>query len=48
MVQVLKAKVLHCDPEKAKMVMSFKAAVEGKTEEKTAKPQFDCEVGKVS
>ncbi|XP_068581648.1 protein RRP5 homolog isoform X2 [Cebidichthys violaceus] len=43
--QVLKAKVLQCDPDKAKMVLSFKAAVEGGTEE-AAKPQFDCEVGK--
>ncbi|XP_071359529.1 protein RRP5 homolog isoform X2 [Trachinotus anak] len=43
--QVLKAKVLQCDPEKAKMVLSFKAAVEGETEE-AAKPQFDWEVGK--
>ncbi|XP_040891171.1 protein RRP5 homolog isoform X2 [Toxotes jaculatrix] len=42
--QVLKAKVLQCDPEKSKMVLSFKAAVEGETE-KAAKPQFDCEVG---
>lgn len=46
-VQVLKAKVLQCDPDKAKMVLSFKAAVEGDTVE-AAKPQFDCEVGKVS
>ncbi|KAM9362984.1 protein RRP5 homolog [Symphorus nematophorus] len=43
--QVLKAKVLQCDPDKAKMVLSFKAAVEGDTDE-AAKPQFDCEVGK--
>lgn len=46
LVQVLKTKVLQCDPEKAKMVLSFKAAVEGETEE-DAKSQFDCEVGKV-
>ncbi|XP_018520155.1 protein RRP5 homolog isoform X2 [Lates calcarifer] len=39
--QVLKTKVLQCDPEKAKMVLSFKVAVEGET----AKPEFDCEVG---
>lgn len=45
-VQVLKTKVLQCDPDKAKMVLSFKAAVEGDTEE-AAKPHFDCEVGKV-
>ncbi|XP_049426867.1 protein RRP5 homolog isoform X1 [Epinephelus fuscoguttatus] len=43
--QVLKAKVLQCDPDKAKMLLSFKAAVEGDTE-KAATPQFDCEVGK--
>lgn len=43
--QVLKAKVLQCDPDKAKMVLSFKAAVEGNAEE-AAKPQFECEVGK--
>lgn len=43
---MLKAKVLQCDPEKAKMVLSFKAAVEGETEQE-AKSQFDCEVGKV-
>lgn len=47
MVQVLKAKVLQCNPEKAKMVLSFKAAVEGQTE-KVPNLQFDCEVGKVS
>ncbi|XP_040003345.1 protein RRP5 homolog isoform X2 [Xiphias gladius] len=43
--QVLKAKVLQCNPEKAKMVLSFKAAVEGQTE-KVPNLQFDCEVGK--
>lgn len=43
--QVLKAKVLQCDPEKDKMVLSFKAALEGKMEDAT-KPQVDCEVGK--
>ncbi|KAM7009922.1 protein RRP5 homolog [Tautogolabrus adspersus] len=42
--QVLKAKVLQCDPDKAKMILSFKAAVEGDTEE-AAMPMFDCEVG---
>ena len=47
MFQVLKAKVLKCDPEKEKMVLSFKGAVEGGTE-KAAKLQDDCEVGKVS
>lgn len=43
---MLKAKVLHCDPDKAKMVLSFKAVVEGDTEE-PAMPQLDCEVGKM-
>lgn len=38
--------MLQCDPEKAKMVLSFKAAAEGETEE-DAKSRFDCEVGKV-
>ncbi|XP_074542247.1 protein RRP5 homolog isoform X2 [Halichoeres trimaculatus] len=42
--QVVKAKVLQCDPDKAKMILSFKAAMEGDTEE-TARPQIDCEVG---
>uniref|UniRef100_A0A7N6B9F3 S1 motif domain-containing protein n=1 Tax=Anabas testudineus TaxID=64144 RepID=A0A7N6B9F3_ANATE len=44
--QVLKVKVLQCDPEKAKMVLSFKAALEGETEE-DAESHFECEVGKV-
>uniref|UniRef100_A0AAQ4Q1H9 Protein RRP5 homolog n=1 Tax=Gasterosteus aculeatus aculeatus TaxID=481459 RepID=A0AAQ4Q1H9_GASAC len=44
--QVLKAKVLQCNPDKAKLVLSFKAA-EGDAEE-VANPQFDCEVGQVS
>ncbi|XP_061625770.1 protein RRP5 homolog isoform X1 [Phyllopteryx taeniolatus] len=43
--QVLRTRVLQCDPEKEKMLLSFKAAVEGDTEEK-AKPQFVCELGK--
>ncbi|XP_037329147.2 protein RRP5 homolog [Pungitius pungitius] len=42
--QVLKAKVLQCNPDKAKLVLSFKAAAEGDMEE-VANPQFDCEVG---
>nr|XP_020498454.1 LOW QUALITY PROTEIN: protein RRP5 homolog [Labrus bergylta] len=37
--QVLKAKVLQCDPDKAKMILSFKAAAE------VDMPQVDCEVG---
>ncbi|KAG8015141.1 Protein RRP5-like protein [Nibea albiflora] len=44
--QVLKAKVLQCDTDKSKMVLSFKAAVEGVTEA-PPKPEFDCEVGKM-
>ncbi|XP_029285082.1 protein RRP5 homolog isoform X2 [Cottoperca gobio] len=43
--QVLKAKVLQCDPDKEKMALSFKAAMEGDTKE-AGGPQFDCEVGK--
>uniref|UniRef100_A0A7N8YQG1 Protein RRP5 homolog n=1 Tax=Mastacembelus armatus TaxID=205130 RepID=A0A7N8YQG1_9TELE len=43
--QVLKTKVLQCDPKKAKMVLSFRAAIEGEKEQ-VAKPQFDCEIGK--
>ncbi|XP_034406694.1 protein RRP5 homolog isoform X2 [Cyclopterus lumpus] len=42
--QVLKAKVLKCEPDKAKMLLSFKAAVEGDTDE-AAMPQLNCEVG---
>ncbi|KAM4594543.1 protein RRP5 homolog [Fundulus diaphanus] len=42
--QVLKAKVLQCEPEKEKMLLSFKAVAEGDTEE-CAGPQFDCDVG---
>uniref|UniRef100_A0A8C2WBX7 Protein RRP5 homolog n=1 Tax=Cyclopterus lumpus TaxID=8103 RepID=A0A8C2WBX7_CYCLU len=45
--QVLKAKVLKCEPDKAKMLLSFKAAVEGDTDE-AAMPQLNCEVGTVS
>lgn len=43
---MVKAKVLQCDPEKGKMVLSFKAVVKKENEE-TEKPEFDCEVGKV-
>lgn len=45
--QVLKTKVLQCDPEKSKMLLSFKAAMEGESEEAAA-AQSDCEVGTVS
>lgn len=44
---MLKTKVLQCDPDKAKMLLSFKATVEGDTAD-AAGPQIDCEVGKVS
>ncbi|MEQ2187505.1 hypothetical protein GOODEAATRI_005368 [Goodea atripinnis] len=42
--QVLKAKVLQCEPKKEKLLLSFKAVAEGETEEST-KPQLDCEIG---
>lgn len=45
-VQVLKTKVLQCDLEKEKMLLSFKAVVEGETED-AATPQFECEAGQV-
>ncbi|XP_028314722.1 protein RRP5 homolog isoform X1 [Gouania willdenowi] len=41
--QVLKTKVLHCHPEKEKMVLSFKATMEGDTD--VTKPEFNCDVG---
>ncbi|XP_019744636.1 protein RRP5 homolog isoform X2 [Hippocampus comes] len=40
--QVLRARVLQCDPEKEKMMLSFKPAAEGDTEE-MGKAQFGCE-----
>uniref|UniRef100_A0AAV2LNK6 Protein RRP5 homolog n=1 Tax=Knipowitschia caucasica TaxID=637954 RepID=A0AAV2LNK6_KNICA len=40
--QVLKTKVLQCDPEKERLLLSFKEAVEGNVEV----PDFDCDVGK--
>lgn len=43
---MLKAKVIHCNPENAKLVLSFKAAVEGDSDI-PPQPHFDCEVGKV-
>ncbi|XP_047221873.1 protein RRP5 homolog isoform X1 [Girardinichthys multiradiatus] len=42
--QVLKAKVLQCEPKKEKLLLSFKAVTEGETGEST-KPQLDCEIG---
>lgn len=44
--QVLKAAVLQCDPERSKMILSFKAAVEGGAAEAT-EAHVDCDVGKV-
>lgn len=43
--QVLKAKVLQCDPEKEKLLMSFKTSVEGDAEN-PPESDFECEVGK--
>ncbi|KAM3865426.1 protein RRP5 homolog [Diretmus argenteus] len=43
--QVVKAKVLQCDPEKERILLSFKAVTEGDTEE-PPQPHFDFEVGK--
>uniref|UniRef100_A0A8D0CUM6 Protein RRP5 homolog n=1 Tax=Sander lucioperca TaxID=283035 RepID=A0A8D0CUM6_SANLU len=45
--QVFKAKVLQCDPDKAKMLLSFKAAAEGDTEE-AATAQLEAKVLKKS
>ncbi|TNN71202.1 Protein RRP5 [Liparis tanakae] len=42
--QVVKAKVIQSDPDNGKLVLSFKAAVEGDTQE-AAIAQLDCEVG---
>uniref|UniRef100_A0A673CB11 S1 motif domain-containing protein n=1 Tax=Sphaeramia orbicularis TaxID=375764 RepID=A0A673CB11_9TELE len=42
--QVLKVKVLQCDPEREKLLLSFKAALEGDSE-KPPRPQSECEVG---
>ncbi|CDQ85272.1 unnamed protein product [Oncorhynchus mykiss] len=43
--QVVKAKVLNCDVEKEKLLLSFKAVAGGDTEG-PSKPKFDFEVGK--
>ncbi|KAM9817961.1 protein RRP5 homolog isoform 2-T5 [Syngnathus typhle] len=43
--QVLKTKVLQCDPAKEKLILSLKRAMEQQTEE-TGNAQFDREVGK--
>uniref|UniRef100_A0A8C7J5R3 Protein RRP5 homolog n=1 Tax=Oncorhynchus kisutch TaxID=8019 RepID=A0A8C7J5R3_ONCKI len=43
--QVVKAKVLNCDVEKEKLLLSFKAVAGGDTEG-PPKPKFDFEVGK--
>ncbi|TNM85943.1 hypothetical protein fugu_008214 [Takifugu bimaculatus] len=42
--QVLKTKVLQCDREKAKLLLSFKGVMEGAAEQ-TAAPKLDCKVG---
>ncbi|KAM9792618.1 protein RRP5 homolog [Neosynchiropus ocellatus] len=42
--QVLKTKVLNCNENKARMLLSFKAALEGATEEPAPTP-FECDVG---
>lgn len=42
----MKAKVLKCDGDKAKMLLSFKGAMEGGAE-KSAAADFDCKVGQV-
>uniref|UniRef100_A0A8C8K6M4 Protein RRP5 homolog n=1 Tax=Oncorhynchus tshawytscha TaxID=74940 RepID=A0A8C8K6M4_ONCTS len=44
--QVVKAKVLNCDVEKEKLLLSFKAVAGGDTE-RPPKPKFEFEVGKV-
>lgn len=46
-IQVFKAKVLQCNPNKEKMLLSFKAVVDEDTGD-AAVSQFYCEVGKVS
>nr|XP_057914269.1 protein RRP5 homolog isoform X2 [Doryrhamphus excisus] len=43
--QVVKARVLQCEPENAKMLLSFKSAAVGRMEEAAA-VRFGCEVGK--
>uniref|UniRef100_A0A4W5L588 Protein RRP5 homolog n=1 Tax=Hucho hucho TaxID=62062 RepID=A0A4W5L588_9TELE len=43
--QVVKAKVLNCDVEKEKLLLSFKAVAGGDTEG-PPKPKFDFEIGK--
>ncbi|KAM9314482.1 protein RRP5 homolog [Pholidichthys leucotaenia] len=43
--QVLKARVLQCDPKRENMVLSFKTVAEQEMEE-PANLQLDCEVGK--
>ncbi|XP_055013980.1 protein RRP5 homolog isoform X2 [Boleophthalmus pectinirostris] len=43
--QVLKTKVLQCDVVKEKLLLSFKAAVEGNVEE-PLKSDYECDVGK--
>lgn len=44
-VQVLKTKVLRCDPENSKLLLSFKSAVQEESVE-VPWPHLECEVGK--
>ncbi|KAJ3614113.1 hypothetical protein NHX12_017689 [Muraenolepis orangiensis] len=43
--QVLKVKILHCEPEKEKLTLSCKAVVKGDTSGESAPPQLNFEVG---
>ncbi|CAL8332402.1 unnamed protein product [Merluccius merluccius] len=43
--QVVKVKVLQCEPEKERLLLSLKAVVEGDTAVEKAVPQVDLEVG---
>ena len=48
-LQVVKVKVLECEPEKERLLLSFKAVVEGDTAgEGTAAPRVLMEVGQVT
>lgn len=44
--QVLKVKVLQCEPEKEKLLLSFKAVMQDDSAVETPKLQFDFQVGK--
>ncbi|CAL8330288.1 unnamed protein product [Lota lota] len=43
--QVVKVKVLECEPEKERLLLSFKAVVEGDTAGESTVPRVDFEVG---